>query len=103
MADTREVKITAKDIESVNGKLRKFAKQLPEGEQNVMAWLLGRAADAPQDKPDFLPEAKPSRGGRATAVKGPLNEALGVAQFEKLKPGSSVAGSSVGVTGTIMF
>jgi hypothetical protein len=106
MADTREVKVTTEDIKSVDEKLREFTKGLPEGEQNVMAWLLGRAADAGAEKPDFLPKGRPQRAGARRAgrlVRGPLNDALGIAQFDQIDPGTAAAGSSIGVTGTVMF
>lgn len=107
---TREVKVSPEEIKSVNEKLEKFVKGLPAGEQNVMAWLLGRAAQAPADR------AEPARGDRGATervretvlvreiqAREPLIEALGIPQFEGLQPGSRFAGSSVGVTGTIMF
>jgi hypothetical protein len=109
MAD-RQVKVTAKDVESVSKKLNAFAKQLPEGEQNVMAWLLARAAEAPAQK-----EAKAALVPRGTATTGTtaakpaastvqLSRALGIPQFAGARrPGSLAAGSSIGVTGTIMF
>jgi hypothetical protein len=99
-ADILNVKVTTEDIESVNKKIQEFAASLPPGEQNVMAWLLGRAAEAPQERPEFLAEGEPV--GRPVP-RGPLTEALGIAQFERLEPGSAAAGSSIGVTGTIMF
>lgn len=102
MPDTQQVKVTAQDIQSVNDKLQAFAKGLPKREQNVMAWLLGRAAQAPAEQPHFLGE--PAAGAaKKPGPRGPLNEALGIAQFRKLQPGSTVAGSSIGVTGTVMF
>ena len=108
MPDVHKVKITAQDIETVSEKLNAFVKQLPAGEQNVMAWLLGRAAEAPPASEAFL---GPSEAARAAvpaathlspAVQN-LNHALGIAQFAKLRPGAAAAGSSIGVTGTVMF
>jgi hypothetical protein len=105
---TRQVKVTAKDVEAVSKKLNAFAKELPEGEQNVLAWLLSRAAAAPVQK-----EAKAAlvpRGTAATATTKPsastaqLSRALGIPQFAGARrPGSLAAGSSIGVTATVMF
>lgn len=106
---TRQVKVTAKDVESVSKKLNAFAKELPEGEQNVMAWLLARAAEAPVQK-----EAKaalvPKGTTAAAATTKPsastvqLSRALGIPQFAGARrPGSLAAGSSIGVTATVMF
>ncbi len=130
MAATRKVKVTTEDIEAVSKKLNEFAKKLPAGEQNVMAWLLARAAEAPPQTESFLnqdaaaPQAKKgvaeSAGappGLTTPAKGvsasvssaklkpsqQLSRSLGVTQFSKFRPGSLAAGSSIGVTGTVMF
>jgi len=111
MADTRKVKVTAKDIESVSEKLNAFAKQLPPGEQNVMAWLLGRAAEAPPqaDAEKVLVPKEAGKVAQVGAAKAApstvqLSRALGVAQFATVRrPGSLAAGSSIGVTGTVMF
>jgi hypothetical protein len=103
MPRTRNVKVTTQDIQAVDKKLHEFAKKLPPGEQNVMAWLLGRAAQAPQEAPDFLDRPGTAAATRRPAIRGPLNEALGIPQFRRLEPGSTVAGSSIGVTGTVMF
>lgn len=115
MAETRKVKVTAKDIESVSEKLNAFAKQLPPGEQNVMAWLLGRAAEAPAQPEAEKVLAPQEAKGRALATPGAarpaaalstvqLSRSLGIAQFAGARrPGSLAAGSSIGVTGTIMF
>jgi len=115
MSDIREVKITTKDIESVSEKLHAFAKQLPAGEQNVMAWLLGRAAQAPQESAglkgglaahvagDVPAKTVATAGAHVLTPTDQLTRALGVSQFTKLRPGSAVAGSSIGVTGTVMF
>lgn len=121
MAEVRKVKITPEDIESVSKKLDEFAKKLPAGEQNVMAWLLARAAEAPPQTESFLKGGADSPQATATAsttaAKGvtptaasatlspaqQLGRSLGVSQFAKMKPGSLAAGSSIGVTGTVMF
>jgi len=119
MADVRQVKVSVKDIESVSEKLQDFAKNLPQGEQNVMAWLLARAADAPPDKDSFVNDINTQSGDEpesfavnaATAKVTPtstvasqqLARSLGVQQFGRLTPGSAAAGSSVGVTGSIMI
>jgi hypothetical protein len=95
----RQVKVSADDIESVGSKLEEFARGLPEGEQNVVAWLLGRAAQAPVEQ-EVLAKAERLR---PTTLKDQLTNSLGVSQFERLQPGSRFAGSSVGVTGTVMF
>lgn len=95
----RQVKVSADDIESVSGKLAEFAQGLPEGERNVVAWLMGRAAQAPVE-PEVLAKADRLR---PTTVQDQLSTSLGVSQFERLQPGSRFAGSSVGVTGTVMF
>jgi len=112
MADTRKVKITSKDIESVSEKLNAFAKQLPPGEQNVMAWLLGRAAEAPP-QPDAEALLAPPEGKGKGAALAPqagltptvqLSRSLGISQFAAVRrPGSLAAGRSIGVTGTVMF
>ncbi|HWN11479.1 MAG TPA: hypothetical protein VNO50_19785 [Pyrinomonadaceae bacterium] len=114
MAETRKVKVTAKDIESVSEKLNTFAKQLPPGEQNVMAWLLSRAAEAPAQPEAEKVLAPQEAKGKALATPGAakpaslstvqLSRSLGIAQFAGARrPGSLAAGSSIGVTGTIMF
>ncbi len=111
MADTRKVKITAKDVESVSAKLHDFAKQLPPGEQNVMAWLLGRAAEAPPEpKAEALLAPHEGKGTVATAAQMAtltptmqLSRSLGISQFARMRPGSLAAGSTIGVTGTVMF
>jgi hypothetical protein len=94
-----QVKVTPQDIDSVSGKLQAFARDLPPGEQNVVAWLLGRAAQAPVD-PDLA-----QRADRVLepAFRDQLTSSLGIAQFETLRPGSTFAGSTIGVTGTVMF
>jgi len=106
---TRNVKVSAKDIESVSEKLHTFAKQLPEGEQNVMAWLLGRASEAPPDKGSLhehlsapATEAM-SKSVQLSSQRANLNQALGITQFARVSPGTLAAGSSIGVTGTVMF
>jgi hypothetical protein len=96
----RNVKVAAQDIESVSEKLHAFAKELPPGEQNVMAWLLGRAAQAPPESADFL---HPLSESTQLSLREQLSHSLGVPQFARLRPGSAVAGSSIGVTGTVMF
>jgi len=110
MADTHKVKISGKDIESVSEKLHDFAKQLPPGEQNVMAWLLARAAEAPPEKESFLappggaqPEAATAAGAAVLTKQQTLARSLGISQFARVRPGSLAAGSSIGVTGTVMF
>jgi hypothetical protein len=124
MADIRKVKVTTEDIESVSKKLNEFAKNLPPGEQNVMAWLLARAAEAPPQTESFLNQgdestqptmeaAKEATGiSKSTAKTASttklnptqqLSRSLGVTQFGKMKAGSVAAGSSIGVTGTVMF
>lgn len=95
--DVVQVKVTPEDIETVSEKLQAFAKDLPPGEQNVMAWLLGRAAQAPAE-----PELA-AAGEKQVALRETLTNSLGISQFERLRPGSRFAGSSVGVTGTVMF
>ncbi|HEX8846363.1 MAG TPA: hypothetical protein VF791_17075 [Pyrinomonadaceae bacterium] len=126
MAKKRKVKVTTKDIESVSKKLHDFAKKLPTGEQNVMAWLLARAAEAPPDEGSLKPTGTGAEAATATRGAGTststaskvsatsvtsaritptqqLGRSLGVTQFTKMRPGSLAAGSSIGVTGTIMF
>jgi hypothetical protein len=95
----RQVKVTADDIDSVGAKLEKFAKGLPEGEQNVVAWLLGRASQAPVEQEVLAKAARL----KPASVRDQLGNSLGVTQFDRLQPGSRFAGSSVGVTGTVMF
>lgn len=116
MAEIRNVKVKASDIESVSEKLQAFAKQLPPGEQNVMAWLLGRAAEAPPDK-GTLHERLAAPATEAAAPRAPavgreaglspervnLSHALGISQFARARPGTLAAGSSIGVTATVMF
>jgi hypothetical protein len=111
MADTRKVKVTSKDIESVSEKLHTFAKGLPPGEQNVMAWLLARAAEAPAQA-DAKALLTPDQQKGVAAAAAPeaklstvqLSRSLGISQFAAARrPGSLAAGSSIGVTGTVMF
>lgn len=94
----REVKVTQKDIDSVSEKLHAFAQKLPPGEQNVVAWLMGRAASAPADVKSPVQEVKAE-----TTPLAQLNTSLGIPQFDRLRPGNAFAGSSIGVTGTVMF
>ncbi|MFD5438504.1 hypothetical protein ACFWJ4_40950 [Kitasatospora sp. NPDC127067] len=99
--NVRQVKVTAEDIDAVSQKLESFAKGLPPGEQNVLQWLLGRAASAGAqstnaDPAELVPAAEP-------AFRAQLDDSLGIAQFDQLKPGSAFAGSTIGVTGTVMF
>jgi hypothetical protein len=102
---TREVKVTQKDIDSVSEKLHAFVQKLPPGEQNVVAWLMGRAASAPADVKSSGQEVKsPVREVKAEATPlAQLNTSLGIPQFDRLRPGNAFAGSSIGVTGTVMF
>jgi len=105
-SDKRYLKVSEQDIQSVSEKLQSFAEQLPQGEQNVVAWLLGRAADAPPEQVDFLNPASDDVTGHALmyqASRVQLYNSLGISQFARVNPGSVAAGSSVGVTGTIMF
>ena len=108
MADTQNVKVTAQDIDSVNEKLYEFAKELSPGEQNVMKWLLGRAAQAPEEKSHIFKDAGGAEAtgrapaGAALARRAEFSRVLGVPQFERVRAGSLAAGSSVGVTGTVM-
>lgn len=101
MSEARRVtvKVTPEDIDSVSNKLQEFARQLPQGEQNVVAWLLGRAASAPPD-PELLPNARQG-GDDRVQFRTVMNESLGIAQFERLRAGEAFAGSGVGVTGTV--
>jgi hypothetical protein len=104
---TGSIKVTTQDINSVSDKLHALKQQLSPGEQNVLDWLLDRAASAPQEKADVLKQT----GGAGAAGSHPqvsargteFNKALGISQFSKAHPGAAAAGSSVGVTGTVMF
>ncbi|MFY9620020.1 MAG: hypothetical protein WAQ99_09420 [Pyrinomonadaceae bacterium] len=105
------VKVNTKDIESVGEKLNAFAKKLPPGEQNVLAWLMSRAAEAPPATGTLVKKIEGAKvqtaPGTTTAGKlspsQQLGRSLGVAQFSKMRPGSLAAGSGVGITATIMF
>jgi hypothetical protein len=96
--EVRQVKVTPADIENVSAKLTDFARSLPQGEQNVLAWLMGRASQAPVEQ-----EVAAKAGDVGRTLREQLTTSLGINQFERLQPGSRFAGSSVGVTGTVMF
>src|SRR5882762_9092581 len=111
MTDARNVKVTTQDINSLSEKLHAFKQQLPAGEQNVLEWLLDRGPRAPEEKADALKasgtEAPRPAAASAKVVAAPraseFNKALGISQFSKTHPGAVAAGSSIGVTGTVMF
>lgn len=92
------VKVTPENIDSVSSKLQEFAQQLSPGEQNVVAWLLGRAASAPADE---LPTTTKIAPEQSSTFREVLNSSLGIPQFERLRPGQVFAGSGVSVTGTV--
>jgi hypothetical protein len=102
MPDTQNLKVTAQDIASVSEKLYALKQQLSPGEQNVLQWLLGRAAQAPQEPTNVLKGGE-SAGGSSGSATSPrtaeFHKILGISQF----PGAAGGGSSVGVTGTVMF
>ena len=106
MSEAQYVKVSTQDINSVSEKLHKFKQQLSSGEQNVLDWLLDRAARAPEEKGGALKETGAGAAGAQLHVAPKtleFNKALGISQFAKAHPGVAAAGSSVGVTGTIMF
>jgi hypothetical protein len=47
MADQDKTTISRSDVEDVASKLESFMQNLPEQEQNVLGWVLTRAAAAP--------------------------------------------------------
>jgi hypothetical protein len=49
MAEQQAVEPTPADVLSVGEKLEAFRQTLPPGEQAVLAWLIQRAAMAPED------------------------------------------------------
>jgi hypothetical protein len=102
--ETQSVKVTAEDIASLSPKLQEFAQQLSPGEQNVVAWLLGRAAQAPMDAdlPTKEGGGEPAApGDEPVAFNEILNNSLGIPQFERFRPGEEFAGSGVAVTSSI--
>jgi hypothetical protein len=48
MADQEQTTISKQEVEQIAGKLEAFMQNLPEQEQNVLGWVLTRAAAAPE-------------------------------------------------------
>ena len=62
--------LTRSQVESVEGKLEQFAKELPEQERNVLGWLVSRArtASSATVADDDLDAGAPGRYDLASAL-----------------------------------
>jgi hypothetical protein len=75
MADQEQTTISKSDVEQVAGKLESFMQGLPEQEQEVLGWVLTRAAAAPEADTFGYSSFQPQLAGFAT----PLATQLGLA------------------------
>jgi hypothetical protein len=75
MADQEKTSISRSDIEQVAGKLESFMQELPEQEQEVLGWVLTRAAAAPEADTFGYSSFSPQLAGFTT----PLATQLGLA------------------------
>lgn len=108
--DIREVKVTGNDIEGVRNQLAQLHSSLPEGQQHVLEWLMQRASEAPANEEvsgynfQFPQQGLSFNAGPSAFSSQHLSfySSLGVSQLGHLGRIAD-AGSSVGVTGSVMF
>src|SRR2546430_1795753 len=77
MADQDQTTISQQEVEQVAGKLEAFMQNLPEQEQNVLGWILTRAAAAPDTDTAGYGSFSPTLAGFNTPIAGQLGLASG--------------------------
>jgi len=75
MADQEKTTISKAEVEQVAGKLESFMQSLPEQEQEVLGWILTRAAAAPESDTFGYSQFSPTLAG----FSSPLSTQLGLA------------------------
>ena len=112
MSEQTDAHIKLGAISSTGEKLNTFIEGLSEQEQLVMRWILDRAEHSttgataePSEVEGYANQLLSQPGGLQTQrfAHQQTFSSVGLPQFGQLAPGRAAAGSSIGVTGTIMF
>ncbi len=96
MSETKQVRITGNDIQSLNEKLVQFEDSLPENEKNVMGWLIQRASEAPADSDvaGYFSQLGSQQFQSSALLRSPAYRGLGASQIGPINPGV-LAGVSI--------